>query len=303
MDDIERRALMGLIAAGAMAPAAALGANPEQAAPPPADPLKYLDTAERLKVKAYVNGQGPFDFLVDTGATSSVIASEIADQLGLVLGAANKLHSIAGVESVATTRVATLSVGKRSRANMVVSVLPRSLLRVDGILGVEWLGRASVLLDFSRRKMTVGEGLPIPDDQTIAVPSRMTRSGLMLIDAYMPARQLIAFIDTGSTTTVGNLSLLEAARRAKAITAELANTELRSVTGQVMPAQSTTLSRLTLGKLTLRNVPLLISDVHTFDYWGFRDEPSIVIGIDILRRFQSVAIDFRRDEVRFRVSG
>lgn len=300
MDDtpVGRRALMGLIAAGVVAPEAALG----QAADAP-DPLKYLDTAQRLTVKAEVNGQGPFDFLVDTGASSSVISAELADQLGLVRTGSNKLHSIAGAQSVSTARVESLTVGKRARANMTVSVLPRALLRVDGVLGLEWLGRASLLLDFARHKMVVGEGLPLPDSLTVAVKSRLARSGLMLIDAFIPDQRLIAFVDTGSTTTVGNLALLSAAREGNSIVGELSDTELRSVTGQVLPARSTVVSRLMLGKLTLRNVPLLIGQVHTFDYWGFRDEPAIVIGVDILRKFQSVAIDSKRGEVRFRVPG
>ncbi|USQ94410.1 retropepsin-like aspartic protease [Caulobacter sp. RL271] len=298
MDDIERRALMGLIAAGALTPVGARGQAVDAA-----NPLKYLDTAQRLTVKAHVNGQGPFDFLVDTGASSSVIATELADQLGLVLTGSNKLHSIAGAQSVSTARVDSLAVGKRSRTGMTVSVLPRALLRVDGVLGLEWLGRASLLLDFLRQKMTVGEGLPLADDLTVAVKSRLARSGLMLIDAFIPGERLIAFIDTGSTTSVGNLALLEAAREAKAIVGELADTQLRSVTGQVLPARATVVSRLMLGKLTLRNVPLLIGQVHTFDFWGFGSEPAIVVGIDILRKFQSVAIDSKRGEVRFRVPG
>jgi predicted aspartyl protease len=296
MDDIERRALMGLIAAGALAPAGARSQTADAA-----DPLKYLDTAQRLTVKALVNGQGPFDFLVDTGASSSVIAAELADRLGLARIGSNKLHSIAGAQSVSTTRVDSLAVGKRSRSNITVSVLPRALLRVDGVLGLEWLGRASLLLDFLHHKMVVGEGLPLADDLTVAVKSRLARSGLMLIDAYIPDQRLIAFVDTGSTTTVGNLALLDAALKAKAIVGELSDTQLRSVTGQILPAKATVVSRLMLGKLTLRNVPLLIGEVHTFDYWGFRDEPAIVIGVDILKKFQAVAIDSKRGEVRFRV--
>lgn len=299
---VERRALLGLIAGGAAMPALALGAQEAQAPPAP-DPLKYLDAARRLSVEAYVNERGPFNFLVDTGANSSVITSELADQLALPRGGATRLHSIAGAQSVDTVRVRTLAVGKRSRENMVVSVLPRAQLRMDGVLGLEWLGRASLLLDFERRRMTVGEALPVPDSRTVIVKSKLLRSGLTLIDAFMPLQRLVAFVDSGSTTTVGNLALLEAARENDAILGTLAATELRSVTGQVLPGRSAILSRLTLGKMTLRNVPLIIGAIHTFDYWGFREQPAIVIGADILQKFQSVAMDFKRNEVRFRVPG
>lgn len=305
MDDtaIARRRLMGLIAAGLVAPNAVQGREAGRQEPvASADPLKYLDTAQRLTVKVRVNGQGPFDFLVDTGASNSVIAAEIADQLALARTGINRLHSIAGEQSVSTVRVDTLAVGKRSRANMIVSVLPRALLRADGVLGLEWLGQASLLLDFQRRRMAVGESLPLANDQTVAVKSRLSRSGLMLVDAFIPGRWLTAFVDTGSMSTVGNLALLDAAYGGRAIVGELSDTELRSVTGQVLPARTTILSRLTLGKLTLRNVPVLIGDVHTFDYWGFGHKPAIVIGADILGNFQSVAIDFKRNEILFRVA-
>lgn len=292
-----RRALLELVLGGA---AAATGG---QGDPPVSDALKYLDAARRLTVKAYVNTQGPFDFLVDTGANSSVIAEELATQLGLSHGAQSRLHSIAGTQTVVTARVASLAVGKRVRSDLVVSVLPREQLRMDGVLGLEWLGRASLLLDFKQRRMTIGEALPVPDARTVTVKSKLLRSGLTLIDAFMPLQRLVAFVDSGSTTTVGNLAMLEAARRNNALIGELNGTELRGVTGQVLAGRAATLSRLTLGGMTLRNIPLVFGPVHTFDYWGFHEQPAIVIGVDILQRFDRVSMDFKRNEVRFRVPG
>lgn len=299
---IERRALMGMTAGAAVAPGLAFAVQDTPQAST-TDPLKYLDAAKRLTVKTMVNGQGPFDFLVDTGANSSVITTELANQLNLPRGAPSRLHSIAGAQSVETAKVTSIAVGTRSRQDMTVSVLPRDQLRMDGVLGLEWLDRASLLLDFKRRRMTIGDALPLPDTMTVIVKSKLLRSGLTLIDAFMPLQRLIAFVDSGSTTTVGNLAMLEAARDNDAILGTLAATELRSVTGQVLPGRTAILSRLTLGKMTLRNVPLIIGAIHTFDYWGFQEQPAIVIGTDILQRFDTVSMDFKRNEVRFRVPG
>jgi predicted aspartyl protease len=300
MGQVERRALMGLIAGAAVSPGLAASG---QDAPPPTDPLKYLDAARRLSVQAFVNGQGPFDFLVDTGANSSVITAELAQALHLPLGGVSQLHSIAGAQVVQLAKVASLTVGRRTRTGMTVSILPRAQLRMDGVLGLDWLGRASLLLDFKRRRMVVGEALPAPDNMTVIVKSRLLRSGLTLLDAFMPLQRLIAFVDSGSTTTVGNLALLEAARDHDAVLGPFTATELRSVTGKVMPGRQAILSRLTVGKMTLRNVPLILGPIHTFDYWGFREQPAIVIGTDILQKFDTVAMDFKRNEVRFRVPG
>lgn len=295
-----RRALMGLIAATAAAPGLVLSAQTLPATSP-ADPLNYLDTAGRLTVQARVNGQGPFAFMVDTGANSSVIAAEIADQLGLTRGPRGEMHGIAGAQAVDTVRIEQLAVGRRIRKAMTLSVLPRSTLGADGILGLEWLGRSSLLLDYARRRMIVGEGLPVPDAQTFAVKARLQRSGLTLIDAFLPSRRVIAFVDSGSTTTVGNLALLEEALRHDSILGPTIETQLRSVTGQVLPGRLAVLSRLTLGKIILRRLPLVIGPIHTFDFWGMHDEPAMLIGSDILQKFQMVAMDFRAGEVRFRV--
>ncbi len=297
IEGIQRRRLTGALAAAALAPAVALG---RQASP---DPLRYLDKARRLTVAAMVNGQGPFDFMVDTGANSSVIAVELADRLGLARGRRSEMHGIAGAQSVDTVMVESLAVGRRVRQRMVLSVLPRENLDVDGILGLEWLGRASLLLDFRRRRMTVGEGLPVPDPTTFTVKARLQKSGLTLIDAFMPSRRIIAFVDTGSTTTVGNLAFFAEARAKGAIVGPVTDTELRSVTGQVLPGRRVTMSSLTLGKVILRRVPMVIGPIHTFDFWGMHNEPAVLIGSDILQHFETVALDFRAGEVRFKVSG
>ena len=292
-----RRLLTGALAAAALAPA---GARSRQSS---SDALRYLDKARRLTVATMVNGQGPFAFMVDTGANSSVIAAEVADQLGLARGRRSEMHGIAGAQSVDTVTVERLAVGRRVRQGMTLSVLPRATLDVDGILGLEWLGRASLLLDFKRRRMTVGEGLPVPDPTTFTVKARLQKSGLTLIDAFMPSRRIIAFVDTGSTTTVGNLAFFAEALAKGAIIGPAIDTELRSVTGQVLPGRRVMMSSLTLGKVILRRVPMVIGPIHTFDFWGMHDEPAVLIGSDILQHFETVALDFRAGEVRFKVSG
>jgi predicted aspartyl protease len=300
---VQRRTLMSSLAAGALAPGAAWGRQAREPPPPTPDSLRYLDKARRLTAKTMVNGQGPFAFMIDTGANSSVIAADVADRLGLARGGRSEMHGIAGAQSVDTVVVDSLAVGRRARQRMTLSVLPRSSLDVDGILGLEWLGRASLLLDFKRRRMTVGEGLPVADAMTFTVKARLEKSGLTLIDAFMPSRRIVAFVDSGSTTTVGNLAFLEEALAHKSIIGPLVETELRSVTGQVLPGRLVTLSSLTLGKVVLRRVPMVIGPIHTFDFWGMHAEPAALIGLDILQQFETVAMNFRAGEVRFKVSG
>lgn len=296
---ITRRSLAGLAAAMVAAPALALEPNTPQASS--SEPLRYLDPARRLTVQVMLNGQGPFHMMVDTGANSSVISIETADRLGLARGAPVEMHGIAGVQTVDTVVIDSLQMGRRVRRRMTVSIVAERHLGAAGLLGLDWLGASNLMLNYGQRRMSVGEPLPLPDDRTVVVKTR-TRSGLTLIDASMPSQKMVALLDSGSTTTVGNLALLRAAQARKAILGAVFDIELRSATGQTLPGRLAVLSRLTLGKMTLINVPVVVAAVHTFDYWGLSDEPAILIGSDILQKFETVALDFKRREVRFKIA-
>ncbi|WP_419251797.1 aspartyl protease family protein [Caulobacter sp. ErkDOM-YI] len=296
---ISRRGMAGLAAALLAPPAFAR--DPDVSQVSSSEPLKYLDAARRLTVQVMLNGQGPFHMMVDTGANSSVISIETADKLGLARGAPVALHGIAGVQTVDTVVIDTLQMGHRMRRQMKVSIVAERHLGAAGLLGLDWLGANSLMLNYGKRRMAVGEPLPLPDERTVVVKTR-TRSGLTLIDASIPSQKITAFIDSGSTTTVGNLALLRAAQARKAIIGAVFDIELRSATGQTLSGRLAVLNRLTLGKMTLMNVPVVVAPIHTFDYWGMSDEPAILIGSDILQKFETVALDFKRREVRFKIA-
>lgn len=296
---ISRRGLAGLGATLMAGPAFAWDPNATQAAS--GEKLKYLDVARRLTVEVMLNGQGPFQMMVDTGANSSVISIETADRLGLARGAPVEMHSIAGVQTVDTVMIDTLQMGRRIRRRMRVSLVAEHDLGAPGLLGLDWLGVNNLMLNYGQRRMVVGESLPLPDDRTVIVETR-TRSGLTLIDAFMPGQRLIAFLDSGSNATVGNLGLLKAAEAHNVVVGATVNVELHSLTGQTLAGRLAVLSRLTLGKMTLMNVPVVVAPVHTFEYWGLGEEPAILIGSDVLQKFETVALDFKRREVRFKIA-
>ena len=77
--------------------------------------------------------------------------------------------------------------------------------------------------------------------------------------------------------------------------------ELIGVTGATLPAEPATVPRIRLGGLRLANMPIAFADVGTFRHFGVDHRPAILIGMDVLRGFERVAIDFRRREVRFRI--
>ncbi|WP_454717149.1 retropepsin-like aspartic protease [Caulobacter segnis] len=296
-----RRDAFGLAAGLVATPGAALALTAPDP-PPSAERLRFLDEARRLTVDTYVNGEGPYPFMVDTGANSSVVSIELADALKLERQGQTVLHHVAGSAVVDRATVRSLKVGGREQRDLPVSLVTEATLGAKGVLGLDWLGRSSLTLDYARGRMVVGSALPPPGALTFVAPTRMQRNGLTLIDAYMPGGALLTFIDSGSTTTVGNLALLEAARKNKAIIGETIELQLRGVTGEKLPCTMAVLSSLRIGGLLIRWIPVVMGPIHTFDFWGLKNEPAILVGADILQKFRSVALDARRGEVRFSIS-
>jgi hypothetical protein len=51
--------------------------------------------------------------------------------------------------------------------------------------------------------------------------------------------------------------------------------------------------------LTFIDCPLVIADFLVFDVWGMRQRPALLIGMNLLRQFGSVSIDYGLKELRF----
>jgi predicted aspartyl protease len=297
---ISRRHLAAALSALALPSVA--WANQQTPQPGAGEATRVLDGARRLTVQVYLNEQGPYAFLVDTGANASVISSVVMEQLGLPSGPNVTLHGIAGVQTVGPVMLDKVRVGHREREGLMLSVLPDRYLSAPGILGMDWLGNQGLTLDVAGKRMHVGASLPKTDEYSISVPAKLQRSGLTLIEALAAGVPTLAFLDTGSTTTVGNQALMDAAIRQHGVTSDWTDLQLISLTGQTLTGRLAALKRLTLGTISLMNLPVVFGPVHTFDYWGISDRPALLLGMDVLNIFETVSLDSRRGAVHFQLS-
>jgi hypothetical protein len=58
---------------------------------------------------------------------------------------------------------------------------------------------------------------------------------------------------------------------------------------------------LRIGSLSLSSWPVAFADLHVSSMWNMIDRPAILLGINVMTRFQTVCLDFSRGEVRFRL--
>ena len=254
----------------------------------------------RLFISVGVNGQGPFRFLVDSGADRSVIGLELAQRLALPPGEPVRLQGMAGSSVVQTVRLERLRIGSSDIEDIVAPALDERYLGAQGLLGIDALVDQRLKLDFVAKTITVEDARkPAPyDPNEIVVTARRRKGQLILTEASVAGIRIAAVIDTGAEMTVGNSALrarLLGGRRPPAVRP----VTLVSVTGQTLVADLVVLPNVAIGGVTLQGVTVAFADAPPFKLFGLDRQPAVLLGTDVLEAFRRVALDFRARKVRF----
>ncbi len=254
----------------------------------------------RMTAPVGIADSGPYPFVVDTGANRSVIAGELAARLGLALGPEVEINGAAGMRRTPSAE-AMLRLGARPAVKADFAVLPQADIGGLGMLGLDNLENQLVTLDFRGRTLRVEPPGRLWRDPTDIDMKATRRDGqLTLVDADVAGIRITAFLDSGAQNTIGNLALRDLAMK-RHPGAPRATTVIFSATGQTIAAEMADLPNLRVGGLKLPNWPVAFADLYTFRLWGLVNRPAILLGVDVLSRFESVCLDFSRDEVRFRL--
>jgi hypothetical protein len=283
---LESRGDQAIVASAGSAP------NPNQTIETSNDPYR------RMTAPIRIDDQGPFFFVVDTGANQSVISRELAATLGLEQGPSVDLHGVADVEPTPTVKCRRVQVGDLVERDIMMPSLPQSAIGAPGIIGIDRLRNQRIKLDFRSRELSVESArfLDLPPF-TSRVRARQRSGQLTIVDADLAGIPVSAFLDSGAERTIGNPALLDLAvlRNPKAPFYEV---PVISVTGKTLPGQIAVLPVLRLGHVRLVDISVTFADLHIFQIWGLT-QPAILLGMDALSVFDSVTLDFGHAEVWF----
>ncbi len=286
-----------------VAPGPATATLPVDASSVPGDPastaVQLLAVDTRMTVPVLIDGKGPFRFIVDSGATRTVISSRLAAQLGLPSAGIVPLHSVGGESDVPAVRIASLYVGALPAKAIVAPVLDEANLGGAGILGIDTLANKKVVIDLVRNSMTIEPAdrfvrATSPDEIVVTARSRFGQ--LVLADADVAGQHIYAIVDTGSMVTIGNLALRDKLVRHKRATPQ--PMEITDVTGRKIIAASAPISDLRLGSFHIQDAVIAFDDAHAFERFGLSKKPAMLLGMDMMRAFRRVSIDFARRKVR-----
>lgn len=293
-------ALLGAAALSACAPARAC--EPLDSGAPGATSATSRDTAGRAVAPITINGQGPFRFIIDTGANRSVLSQALARRLGLAPSGEGLVHSIDGAEPAKLVNVDSLSFGALSLSRGNTPVLDGPMLDGEhGLLGVDGMAGRLLHVDFTKHCVEIYESAAqLPMQGWLSVPARMRFGTMLTVQGDIHGVAVNVLIDTGSNISLGNQHFRDALRGVAARSIEYRGDRAYTFGRPLVLELSVWTPTLRLGRTVVDGVNAYIGDFHIFDVWGLQDEPTLLIGMDVLARSREMAIDYEAGIVHFR---
>ncbi|MFN5759874.1 MAG: retroviral-like aspartic protease family protein, partial [Sphingomonadaceae bacterium] len=248
-------------------------------------------------------GQGPFCFVIDKGADRTVISREMAERLALRKAGNVRLHAMGGSGRVDVVKVDHLQISPRVSRRLEAAALPRQYIGADGLLGLDSLKGQRIIMDFRAGTMTLEPATQRerdvdPASDVIVVTARSRLGQLVMVDADANGQKVWVVVDTGAQNSVGNLRLkrLMLARDPRTTTRPI---EMIDVLGQRTPAGYTIVNRLRIGGVLMGNAAIAFADAHPFRLFDLHNKPSMLMGMESLKSFDRVSVDFMARKITF----
>jgi hypothetical protein len=191
--------------------------------------------------QVFLNGAGPFRFIIDTGAESTTISAKLATKLSLRPTYRVEVDSVNGTKFTPAAIVTCVNAGNMTAYNVEVLWHDFTVEGIDGILGQSFLGRFRLLLDYEKEQVIFEPaqepdgGIRLPVERLAGRPAVHAGALRLILDSGAP--RLILF-----KTAPG--------RTGQRVPVAGGLPGLPPVQGD-----SGVLPRLTLGDLVLLNVP------------------------------------------------
>lgn len=156
----------------------------------------------------YLNGHGPYRFLVDTGTQANQVEQQLARSIGLQPEYRVELVTAAGTTFARGGRGIEVALGSVQAGDQEFLYLDLQGVRlissdIQGVLGQEFLARFDYLLNLKKRRLEFGdiepEGIRVRFRTIDGAPSVFTSLGWLVLDSG--ADHLVLFGGETSQTT------------------------------------------------------------------------------------------------------
>lgn len=261
------------------------------------------DRIGRIWAPVTIDGKGPLRLVLDTGASRSALTPAALTKLGIQpdLDRTVLLRGTTGSARVPTVRVGQVEIGDLLAERQTMVVVDDAFGGADGVLATTALRDRRILADFRRDRIEItrsnGERAP-PGFTTLRI--KLLDQHVPWVEAMVGGVRVKAVIDTGAQSTIGNLALRDALL-AKRREVDPREEGVIGVTGDLQEGRSMTAPAIQLERIMVRRARINFVDLHIFQRWQLRDEPAMLLGMDVIGVLDTVILDYRRRELQVRL--
>jgi len=250
-----------------------------------------------ILVPTMVNDRGPYPFILDTGAGTSLLSPRLADELGVATGGSREGTGAGGKVTVSLGTVSSIAIGGARRAPMPVAITGEVDrigaavgARIDGDVGYDFLKDFRATIDYRKRTIRLAQGAydVTGGPARSEIPFRLANPNkpLVMVTTFVNRRGPYAFVvDTGASATVLSPELADALG--------IERTDRSPLTGAGGTLQTTTsrIGSLVVGTAKLEDLAVVVSDFLGTIGQALGAQVDGVVGYNFLRGFR-VTIDY-----------
>lgn len=253
-------------------------------------------------VPVQIQGQGPWPFVIDTGASNTLIVSSLAAEFGYQPTAIrDDVQSLTDLYRAEPFRLADVTMGlahARELYTIIADIEADETVSAYGLLGVDIFSQSrsnrahSFTVNFPELSLNF-DAQPIEHgDAIISQERNLVFAG---VTAGRVRRAHHALIDTGSPFTIVNSRMARRLQGFNTVTRVAVSDYAQRI--ELDNATTIRISRLQVGGLYVGPVYAVESNVDAFRALGWNDEPAMIIGLDVLEQGQ-LTIDYRTGNVQ-----
>ncbi len=277
-------------------------------------PYKLSDEGA-ITIDVTVNGRGPYPFIVDTGATLTIVFNNFARQANLprAEGVSLRVLSISGAKIFEPYELGALAAGTVLAERQIGVVLPdwdAPRKTPAGIIGLDILENFAIALDAKKQTIAFYRGAGLPKALTARMrkaPIRRARyhptgAELFTVRGRVNREPIDFILDLGLATTLINYAAGDAliAGTLAVSTGRTATTgsRIEDVFDDRTRASAGVLRTVSAGPKRWSRKLVWIYDAPLFDELGVQRLPYGLLGADLLIA-QDLAIDFEEKKIYF----
>jgi len=272
----------------------------------------HVEDSGRIVIEARVNGQGPFDFALDTASTISAVFYDLRDELDLepISGPVVIVHGAVATGRFSLLDISRLEVGHETWADPRIVALPGETAagaNIDGLLGVDFLRRYAVGFStadrvvrlyppdlVARRSYRGWASVPLE-----AKPVREAGAALYFIDIEIDGWEIPGIFDLGAGLNMINWA---GARSIGVFPLKTRpHDQISGALDDLRIVAQFDAEEVTTAGVRWRNETFSIADLEVFETLMLRDSPTVIMGAGLFTQ-RDFVIDFVRSRLLVKVS-